>query len=727
MLSLLAIAALALVLLSASGVAVLAWLPEVWQRRLLPALPAVGAMALVVGLHATTLVTGVQVGLPILAVVAIALTALRTWRAHGWWRPLLDIRWLGLSLLVGAVPFLLVLRPAEPYGATVVAPTSGDDAFSFVTVSDWLLIHPATDVPSESHDPPVWGYTRIHLSDGLRIGEELDQAAIADVNHRDPEQTWFTVTALWLALLPGACVAALATLRLRHVLGLAGGFLGAMSAVLAFEVLNANSAGMLGIAMLPLAVALFAARVDPGRPAVAGDRPPLWLAGGAVAALVGTYTEYLPVIGLGLLAFVLTRRPAELRRALGAAVTLAVVAALVAPFAWFDAARSLLLNATAASSTQPSAFLGPPLVVVSHLTGNRGVWTPAGTPYALPLAAVIAIGLIAGMLLSPVRRLITCVTGSIAVAAVALSTVRYLPYGQQRAIEITLALVLLFSTIGWAALIPALVERRRVIGYGAALLAAGTAAAYVYVNLRTTDQSVAAADPQRHVDAAFQEAAAWLAKVSGPAGNSAMVLSNDHFDQLWLLYATRHLTLLHYPFVYEDYGGVKPLHYDDGVYRRFVVVDDQDFVDAAPGVVVGGNSRFRFLDLSRGRAVIALGAVNYLEPETDPTGPAQWQVNDGQVLVVHSPDVTSVTLIAEALPQVAPEPVAVTVFAGPPYGQLMPTAISVTSVGTAATPISFDDPATVSLVQLDNLRPAASPAPGDPSHLSIRLVGISSG
>jgi hypothetical protein len=112
MLSLLEVAVVALVLLGASGVAILAWLPEAWQRRLLPGLPAVGAMALVVGLHATTIVVGVQVGLPILAGVAAIALAVRTWRVRRWWRPLLDARWLGVALVLGAIPFLLVLRPA---------------------------------------------------------------------------------------------------------------------------------------------------------------------------------------------------------------------------------------------------------------------------------------------------------------------------------------------------------------------------------------------------------------------------------------------------------------------------------------------------------------------------------------------------------------------------------------------------------------------------------------
>jgi hypothetical protein len=729
MLSLLEVAVVALVLLGASGVAILAWLPEAWQRRLLPGLPAVGAMALVVGLHATTIVVGVQVGLPILAGVAAIALAVRTWRVRRWWRPLLDARWLGVALVLGAIPFLLVLRPAEAYGATLVAPTSGDDAYSFITVSDWLLQHPATDVPSPADAAPVWGYTRIHLTTGLRVGEELDQAAIADADHTNPEQTWYTVSALWLALLPGACAAAAATLGLRREIGLAGGFVASMSGVLAFEVFNANSAGMLGIATVPIALTLFAAYVDRGRTSAPEQRPPLWLAAGAVAALAGSYAEYLPVIGLGMVAFVLVRSPRTLLAPLRAAVFLTIVAAVIAPFVWYDAVRSLVLNTAGASSTQPSAFLGPALTVLAHFTGTRGVGTPQGSLYALPLAGMIALGLVAAMAISPARRLIACVTASIALTVILLSTVRYFPYGQDRAIEISLALVLLFSAIGWTSLLQVLLARWREIAYIAMVGLAGATAAFVYVNVHTTDGWVAAADPQRQVDAAFQQAAGWIESVAGPTGNGAMVISNDHFDQLWLMYATRDLTAVHYPFVYQDYGGVAPLQFDDGTYRRYVVVDDQDFVSAAPGVVVGSDSRFRFLDLSRGSAVIALGAVNYLRPETDPTGPSQWQLNDGEVLVVHSPSVTQVTLTVEALPQVAPEPVTVSIETGASSSfQELPAPLSgPVVIGTSPTSIAFSDPAPVSLVQLDNLRPAASPAPGDPSLLSIRLLGVRGG
>ena len=59
---------------------------------------------------------------------------------------------------------------------------------------------------------------------------------------------------------------------------------------------------------------------------------------------------------------------------------------MIAPFVWYDAVRSLVLNTAGASSTQPSAFLGPALTVLAHLTGTRA-WTPRGACTRCPSRA----------------------------------------------------------------------------------------------------------------------------------------------------------------------------------------------------------------------------------------------------------------------------------------------------------------------------------------------------
>jgi len=161
-LSLAPIVAIALLLLGIVGISVLAWLPESVRPMFLPATPLLGAMALVLGLHATSLVVGVRLGVVVVVLTALVMLTVRS-RRVAWWGNLGDTRWLAAALVAGAIPFTWTMTPARSSGATFIAPTSGDDGFSFVTVSAWLLDHPATVRPDPAHDEPAWGYVHVHL------------------------------------------------------------------------------------------------------------------------------------------------------------------------------------------------------------------------------------------------------------------------------------------------------------------------------------------------------------------------------------------------------------------------------------------------------------------------------------------------------------------------------------------------------------------------------------
>ncbi len=712
MLSLLLIVAIAVLLLAVVGVAVLAWLPDSVRPAFLPATLVLGAMALVVGLHATSLVVGVRFGVLIVLASALVAVAVRT-RRVAWWRRLGDPRWLVLAVVAGAIPFIWVIAPARAVGATFIAPTSGDDGFSFVTVSTWLLDHPATVRPDPAHDEPAWGYTHVHLDIGLRIGEELDQAAIAAATFRDPEQTYYVVMALWLLLLPGAVVTAAALLRAPPVAGVAAGVIAAGSAVLGFQVLNSNSASMLGITGFILTTATFARGID-DRVSRADTPVPIWLMAGLIAAWAGTYTEYLPVVGPGLLAFLLCRQRANIGRALVAAARTGALALVIAPLVWFDAVRSLVTISGNTDTGRVSGFLGAPLVVISHITGNRQLWDLTGTRFALPLLGALVLGLALAITLGSARRFALCLGGSAVLVVLALSTVRRYPYGQERAVQSTLALFLMLATLGLADGVRRLHRMRREAGISALALALLPGATFLYVNHRSVAVVAAAADPTRHVDSAFADATQWIRAHAGPDGANAMVVSADHFDQLWLLYATRGMSKLAYPFVYQDYAGVEPLHYNDGRLRRWAVVDVHTFLDADASVVVGRDSRFLFLDLSRGRAIIAVGATNFLSSQPTAGGmPSQWMSNDGDLLVVHTEGTPAVELEASALAQTSPETVTVS------GNGVSPITWSVTADSVVTVPL----PSGIAILHLHNSVPAAHPSPGDPSQLSILLLG----
>lgn len=140
MLSLLPILVAALLLLALLGISVVAWLPDRWRPSLLPAVLVLGAMVLVVGLHATSIIVGVRFGPVVVVLVGVIALAIRTRRVR-WWVELGGLRWCG----------------ARPWSVA---------------------------------------YTHVHLDVGLRIGEELDQAAIALAGLHDPAESFYTVMAL---------------------------------------------------------------------------------------------------------------------------------------------------------------------------------------------------------------------------------------------------------------------------------------------------------------------------------------------------------------------------------------------------------------------------------------------------------------------------------------------------------------------------------------------------
>lgn len=717
MLSLLPILVAALLLLALLGISVVAWLPDRWRPSLLPAVLVLGAMVLVVGLHATSIIVGVRFGLVVVVLVGVIALAIRTRRVR-WWVGLGGLRWLGAGLVAGLLPFSWAIAPARSAGAALIAPNGGDDAFSYVTVAAWLLDHPATQRPGDSTPEPAWGYTHVHLDVGLRIGEELDQAAIALAGLHDPAESFYTVMALWLLLLPGAAITAAMLLRAPPLAGLLGGLVAASSAVLGFQVINANSASLLGIAMSLPALAALVRTID-DRVAGIGEPFPLWLAAGMLAAWVGTYTEYLPLVGVGLAAFVLARRPPAILRAVPAALRLGCLAVAMAPLVWYDAIRSTIELSGTSDTGLVSSFLGAPLVVIGHLTGNRSHGDLSVTRLAVPLLAMMVAGVLLAALIGPARRFTLCVGTSALVVIVLLSSVHRYPYGQERAVEITFALFLLLSAIGLEAGIARLWRLRPAAGALAIVVAGITGAGFLFVNHRSVIGLETAADPRRQVDSSFADATQWLRENAGADGANGMVVSGEHFDQLWLIYQTRSMNRLTFPFVYPDYGGVEPFHFNDGRLRRFAVVDVSTFLDADPAVIVGGNARFRFLDLSRGQAVITVGANRFLPSQPRPDGsPTQWMIDDGDLLVVHTAGVPAVQLTSSALPQTSPQMVTIN------GDGLSPQVWTVTDESSSE---RVRVPREVQILHLHNSVPATHPNPGDPSKLSILLVGARRG
>ena len=730
-----------LLLFTGMGLAVLAWVPMPWRSRLLAGAPVLGAGALLVALHLTSLVVGVRIGTVICVVAAGASLLMRSARGR-WWR-VGRSSWtlLVVALLAGALSVTFVSKPLRAAGTTVVG--SANDAFYYVSLSNWLLDHSALSVPVLGVDPAAYGSTRQTLRQGLRLGEEMDEGAVATVTGRDPITTWSAITLMWLFFIPGACIAACEILELHRSTGIVAGLLAAGSAVVAGQVLTQNSSALLGVAIAPVAIALWA--VHFGRhdrrermedASAAGSvstppwqTPPMWLLALVLDGLVGAYTESLPVLGVGMALYAVLWRRGSLTRTTIGALELAGLAAVMGPLIWYDALRSLTVTATlvgASGTSGYSPFLGVlPLTALARLTGASPI-NATFSPLSLLAVGVLLggwllVGVALALMWSRARAILGCVLLNVVAVTVVLgSSVHYYPYGEYRAVGTGLSLVVIAAVAGWGAGLERLgrsaVRRTRV---GLTLAAAGAGAAvYFSANQGTIAKQASEDWSMQTVSSDFGTSAAWSASVGGPRGRNVTALLPDYFTGLWSMYTLRRSTEINFPFLYSDYAGVSPLTYDDGRLRRYVLLGGDLFSQVDPAAVVGEDRRFRYLDVSRGSVVLAFGVENSYAIEYSPEHTVQqWLADDGRILVAHTPDVRAV---------------AITLKANPVLGQVRVTiraddggAAQDYVVGQAGLTVTVPlGSSTVSLLEVHNHEPAAPPSPHDLRPLSVLIAAV---
>jgi hypothetical protein len=707
-------------LLCGAGLVPLSLLEHRQRALLLPALPTLGAVTLVVALHVPAPFLATRVGLILVVVASLTLLIARG-RRTPWWRMRMPSwRLLVIAAVVGLAPLCVVVLPSVRAGSPrLVQPTSSNDAFSYVTVASWLTDHPALDRPVRDEDPPAWGYVTTHLRIGLRLGDGLLHAAVGATTGHDPATTWYTAMTVWVLLLPGSYLVAGRLLGLRVVTGLLAGLFVGLSAPLATQVFNQNSASVLGIALAPLAVALLVAATTDSD----SCRPPPWLAGLAIAALVGTYTEYLPLIAPGLLLFYALRGPSRWKSTLSGLSAVLAWSLLFGPFIWFNAARSLLFTSGVAAGGPASAYLDVPAwTALSRFLGvSPAIGAAPSSLSAIILALALAAGVSAAVLLSPQRRLWFSLLLASGALVLALSTFHRFPYGQSRAVDISQPLWILAALAGFEALVVVVVENRRLLrSAGTAGLAGLWLLSLIFVraNFRTASE-VAFSDAVkvRSVDGDFFRAVAWLERVSGPSGTNGMVVESGYFPQLWMTYLTRQQQGMTFPFLYPDYLGVGSR--SDGKLRRYALVGRDVLLDADPNVVVGENKRFRYLDLAQGNAVMAVPTKNFYEGEP-PTraGAPRWMADDGELLVLRNDVDAKLRLQGSSLGEVAPLTLEVILSGG--------VTLARSDVAAQTTELALDLPPqqTVRLT-LHNLKPARAPERGgDTRSLSFFLRGV---
>ena len=608
--------------IAATGWLVLAPLDRSSRDALLPAAPLFGVVLLVVVLHATTLAVSVRSGLLVVAAVLGGLAVVAFRRDPTWWRPSrAAMATAALTAACAVVPAIWALGPSLAVGdSAVIQPSDNNDAFYYVTVASWLQDNPATDVPmigatpEDPGVPPSYAPARAQLTLDLRIGQELTHAALTTVMGLEVEGTWYPVTALWVLLLPASGVAAARFLRLHLVTGLALGTLTSVSALVVFQLSAQNSDSLLGTALVPLALGAVLRAV--GRDPLV----PRALAGLALSALVGTYTEFVPLIGPALVVAVLLRPCRDMVAALRSAVVVLAFALAAAPLVWVRAVRSLLFLGGIEADNFPSAFHQAPLhVIAGRFLGIAGFDAPTvSISLLLVLVAFVVVGLVAAVALTGRRWFYAALLLVGLLLAVYMVTVRERPYTQQRVVQLWLPLVLLVTAAGWDRLWRIVRERgatgsgrrrRRPARRPIAVAAAGLTGAGVFIvgnGVVVHDRELAAKARERHVGPEFAQAAGWVRELGGDEGDEAAVLVADFFSQLWITDALRDETEVSYPSLHPSYQ--YQLSYWDGNIRRWLLTDRRGIRTVDRGVVVRKNARFALLDLSRGRAVVAVSA-----------------------------------------------------------------------------------------------------------------------
>ena len=618
--------------LAVLGVAVIAWTPDRLRGALVPAAPLIGAVAIVITFHDLQLVTNAVVATAVVtagAAISLVLAA-RRGRLR---MPGPSLRAAAAASAAGIVPFLLVLSPLLGLrDARLIQPANNNDAIAYVAVTSWLEEHRVLDRPAVREDAPAYGYVRAHLRYGLRVGEEFAQAAVATVTGTDASRSWYVAMALWLLLMPGGWMAAGHFLGLSRGVSLAAGTAASFSSVLASQAFNQNSASVLGIAFAPLALGVVAARLE-------GDEAPAWFTGTCAAALVGTYTEFVPLVVPALLIVAVARPPREWVVVVRRAVPSLVVALAVAPLVWTNATRSLLVARTLTAEGRTSSFAGVPYsLVTTRFLGVSPLELDLRPWWAVILAAALVVGVAAAVTLPRHRRLFGGVVLSAVLLALYLEHVQGFLYGHHRAVVISQPLVIATAVVGLAMLGARLSRRSRSSSIATVAGVVLITSVYLWSNIDTTRWLAEFPVDQRTVDASFDEADEWADEYAKEDdGSDLMIATTDFFEQHWLSYLLRDHERVGLPFAFPDYNDVSPYALFDGL-RRYALVTGEDWVIADDAAVIEENARFRLVDTNRGPVTIALATRGFHDAERRPGGVARWMADDGELFILRSPD-----------------------------------------------------------------------------------------
>lgn len=652
----------ALALLAFVGVAALSLTPDPFRRALLPAAPLLGAAVSVVALHWTTLLVGTRIGMPLVLLAALIVLVVQRVRR----RPILaGVRdWsagLIATVVVGLLGATIALLPLLLAGnAYLVQASDSYDAFYYVSGARWLSDHTLLAVPPQGAMPgpgvpaPVYGPAMTSITTGLRVGQELVQSALATTLGLQQASGFTLAVAVWTALVPGGvwALGVVFGLRARFRVGLS--VVAVLSASLIAQQLQSKAASLLGIALVPLAVALVAAaaRPSPSRP-----RVPMAIAAISLTALVGTYTEYAP-FALPVIAGVVLIGPRRgTLRAIGAGAAVVGIAVLVSPVVWWRAWSSLTLTGGVAASTAPET--GPAGLLVMLAGPFRPflvAWHDDHTALVLAGGIVLVLGLIAvGLLLGllPLRSRGLAAGTIVAVGIAAWFALRGNDYVTSRVSAMIIPVVVAVAGVGWGLL----AERLRGGSARWPARAAGALGlvfliATAAVDVRAAFPAVTAPVPRAFVAGEeMTQASAWVHERARGTGAPIGVATAQLFDQLWISDQLADLPATSYLSLRGDLGYrgiVKEQTFWDGRRTPYVLVGPGGYSAAAKSAVVASNDRYRLVDVTgeRGDAVVVVpiqtdGRLGFL---VDPEGGVGGIADNDLAVLTGAPDATGIAV-----------------------------------------------------------------------------------
>lgn len=482
--------------------------------------------------------------------------------------------------------------------------------------------------------PPATYTAMQSLTLPLRIGAELVLAVWRTLTGMVASTSAVSGLLVAIVMVAGVTMAVLLVMRRPWWTAVGAALMVSSAATLTTQVYAQNLASLWGVPLAMLAMTAFASTVGNGpdrlpfgasragpartaraahlkrRPAVpTSARPPenasliaipCWFAGLCLAGLVAVYIELLPMT---VLSVVIGTLPALWRwklRGLLAPIASVAWSLLLNPFGWWIAVRSTMAISSL-TDNQLLTYYPNALVAVNEMAGISplGIAQPAASLSTYAVVAVIAFGLVAASVFGPARALWAGLVVAFAALVARMVLISY-GYSLLRVIQTGMPVVLLAVAVGLASVASFGLRwwQRAPLVLAVSLSMLGVSA----VNLMAAYKWTAFRAPRQTIIEA-REATGWVHQVADQRGSNIMVIVPDLPDQLWTMDGLFDLPDVEYSLLEQSYATAR---YTDWVADdRYVLVGAGAFVAGDESAVISSNRRFKLIDMTKGKVVVA--------------------------------------------------------------------------------------------------------------------------